>query len=462
MNENRLKDIPGMFDGNMYKLLVRLSLPILTGMVVQIIYTVTNTFFISLIDKSDPSYIGGTGMVFPLLFLAMALASGMMTGVGSVVARAIGEKNHESLNKAAESSLILGVGLALVIMVCGYIWAEPLVKTLGAHGDYYKHGLTYLKWSLPFAGLMIAMHSIAGIFQGEGKMKYIMVTMLLGTVINVVLDPVFIFVLKFGVKGAALASVIAQSVSFLYALVKLQSKDNIVRIEWRLDNISSKLVKDIAFIGFPMAVGQMAMAISILFFNHILIKIDQQAMAAFTLVGRFDQGVLMPVFALSSAMITVVGQNIGRGNIGRVRIAWRSGLVLSGTVVLFLASIHILIAPFLYRFFSDVPTVIYYCVLQTRVLELSFICAVFGIIGRAVFQAIGYPLPALALTIIRTLAIGFPFAYFFTFTLNMHANGVYYGMLVGNIATAIVGLLWISFVIKRLENGTLKAVAIGS
>jgi Na+-driven multidrug efflux pump len=129
---------------------------------------------------------------------------------------------------------------------------------------------------------------------------------------------------------------------------------------------------------------------------------------------------------------------------------------------LFLASIHILIAPFLYRFFSDVPTVIYYCVLQTRVLELSFICAVFGIIGRAVFQAIGYPLPALALTIIRTLAIGFPFAYFFTFTLNMHANGVYYGMLVGNIATAIVGLLWISFVIKRLENGTLKAVAIGS
>jgi putative MATE family efflux protein len=461
MNENLQKDLPGMFEGNMYKLLIRLSLPILTGMAVQILYTVADTFFISLIDKTDPSYIGGTGLVFPLMFLSMSIASGIMTGVGSVVARAIGEKNRDSLNKAAESSLIMGAVLAIGIMA-GIFWGgESLVKMLGATGNYYQHGLTYLLYSIPFMGTMIVIHAIGGIFQGEGKMKYIMIAMLIGTMCNLVLDPIFILWLKLGVKGAALASDVGQIVSFIYALVVLGSKENLVSMEWKLKNIDIKLIRDIAIIGFPMALGQMAMALSIMLFNRMLITIDQQAMAAFTLVGRFDQGVLMPVFALSSAMITVVGQNVGRGNMKRIRVAWKSGVVLSGGVVLFLATAHILLAPVLYRIFSDVPQVLHYCILQTRILEYTFLFAVIGIIGRSVFQAIGYPIPALILTIVRTLAIGFPLAYIFVYHFNLHTKGVYFGMIIGNTSTAVIGLLWIASVIKRLENGTLKAVAVG-
>jgi Na+-driven multidrug efflux pump len=86
---------------------------------------------------------------------------------------------------------------------------------------------------------------------------------------------------------------------------------------------------------------------------------------------------------------------------------------------------------------------------------------VIGIIGRSVFQAIGYPIPALILTIVRTLAIGFPLAYIFVYHFNLHTKGVYFGMIIGNTSTAVIGLLWIASVIKRLENGTLKAVAVG-
>jgi putative MATE family efflux protein len=461
MNENVNKDIPGMFEGNMYRLLVRLSLPILTGMGVQILYTVADTFFISLIDKSDPSYIGGTGLVFPILFFAMSIASGMMTGVSSVVARAIGEKNEKSLNRAAESSLAMGVVLSVIIMTAVFMGAEPLVRMLGATGDYYRHGLTYLLYLVPFMGLMVVIHSIGGIFQGEGRMKYIMIAMVIGTICNLILDPVFILIFRWGVKGAAIASVIGQFASFMYALSILGSKKNTVRIAWKVKNIDFKLIRDIAVIGFPMALGQMAMALAIMMFNRILLSVDKNAMAAFTLVGRFDQGVLMPVFALSSAMITVVGQNVGRGNIQRVRIAWKSGLVLAGGIVLVLATLHILLAPVVYRFFTDVPSVLQYCITQTRVLEYSFIFAVFGIIGRSVFQAIGYPIPALILTIVRTLAVSFPLAYMFVFAFNMQASGVYFGMLIGNASTAIVGLLWITSVVKHLENGTLRAVAVG-
>lgn len=455
------KDIPGMFEGNMYRLLIRLSLPILTGMGVQILYTVADTFFISLIDKADPSYIGGTGLVFPILFFAMSIASGIMTGVGSVVARSIGEKNERSLNRAAESSLAMGLVLSVIIMAVMYLFSEPLVKMLGATDDYYRHGLTYLRYLIPFMGIMIVIHAIGGIFQGEGKMHYIMIAMLIGTVCNLILDPVFILIFHWGIKGAALASVIGQFAGFVYAISVLGSKKNTVRIEWKMKNIDVKLIRDIAVIGFPMALGQMAMAVAIMMFNRILLSVDKNAMTAFTLVGRFDQAVLMPVFALSSAMITVVGQNVGRGNIQRIRIAWKSGVVLAGAVVLILATLHILLAPIVYRFFTDVPSVLQYCITQTRILEYSFLFAVFGIIGRSVFQAIGYPIPALILTIIRTLAVSFPLAYMFVFAFNMNASGVYWGMLIGNASTAIIGLIWIASVIKRLEKGTLRAVAVG-
>ncbi len=461
MEKSINKDIPGMFEGNMYRLLIKLSLPILTGMGVQILYTVADTFFISLIDKSDPSYIGGTGVVFPILFFAMSIAAGIMTGVGSVVARAIGEKNEHSLNRAAESSLAMGLVLSVIIMAIIYVYAEPLVKMLGATGDYYRHGLTYLQYLIPFMGIMVMIHAIGGIFQGEGKMHYIMIAMLVGTVFNIVLDPVFILVLHWGVKGAALASVLGQLAGFIYALTVLGSKNNAVRIKWKIKNIDFKLIRDITFIGLPMAIGQMAMALAIMLFNRILISVDKNAMTAFTLVGRFDQAVLLPVFALSSAMITVVGQNVGRGNFQRVRVAWKSGLVLAGGVVLILATFHILLAPIVYRFFTDVPLVLQYCITQTRVLEYSFLFAVIGIIGRSVFQAIGYPVPALILTIVRTLAVSFPLAYTFVFVFNMHAPGVYWGMLIGNASTALIGLVWITSVIKRLEKGTLRAVAVG-
>jgi len=114
-------------------------------MVVQLLYNVADTFFISLIDRTNPSYVGGTGMAFPLLFFAVSLAFGIMTGVGSVVARAIGEKNHTSLSKAADSALVMGIVLALLILSGGLMFAKPLVKMLGADGDYYKHGLTYFQ-----------------------------------------------------------------------------------------------------------------------------------------------------------------------------------------------------------------------------------------------------------------------------------------------------------------------------
>lgn len=460
MSDSKIKEIPGMFNGEMYPLLVKLSIPILAGMVVQLLYNVADMFFISLINKSDPSYIGGTGMVFPFIFVAISLATGIMTGVGSVVARAIGERNESALNKAADSALALGILIGVAILIGGYLFSRPLISILGASGDFYTHGLTYFIYMLPFSALMVVLHAVAGIFQGEGKMKQIMVSMILGTVCNIILDPIFIFTLDMKVKGAALASVTGQVISLLYLITALGSKKNSFPIRWSLSHVSPALIWNITIIGFPVALSHMAMALSMMFFNRILVHFDKQAMTAFSLVGRFDQAVLIPAFALSSSLTTVVGQNAGRRNFGRIRLAWKSSIILGVSVVLLLALTHILIAPFLYQLFSTVPEVLQYCIIQTRILEVSFIFGVIGVIGGSVFQAIGFPFPALVLTIFRTLAVGLPLALFFSFTLGMKINGVYLGLMMANILTAIISLWWVLMTLSRMEKGELQVAAV--
>lgn len=445
-----------MFEGPMSGLLIRLSMPILMGMLVQLLYNITDMTFVSRIDSADPSYVGSTGLVFPLIFLAMSLASGLMTGVGSVVARAIGEQSHDSLGKAAESALFMAVVLSIIVVASGYLFAEPLVKVLGAEGDFYNHGLDYFHYMLPFTGLMICMHAVGGIFQGEGKMKRIMIAMFIGTAVNIALDPIFIFVCNMDVRGAGLASVVGQGAAFVYVLISLGAEENVVKIQWKVANISLDLMKKIAVIGFPMSMGQMAMAASMLLFNRIIIDLDAKAVTAFALVGRFDQAVLMPIFAMSSAMITIVGQNAGRGKYDRIRNAWKTALTMGFSVVFVLALVHVLVAPKLYGLFSDVTEVVTYAVTQVRILEFSFLLAVIGIIGRSVFQAIGYPLPALALTAIRTLAVGVPLAAVYAYVFDWGVKGVYFGILTGNSATALVGVIWIMVTLKRLEAGTLK------
>ena len=133
------KEIPGMFEGPILKLLVKLALPMFFGMVFQILYNIVDTIWISRIDLSDPSYVGGVGIVFPIIFLIIAFASGIMVGVSSLVARAIGEKNRFILNRTAESGLFIGLVLAVIFVVFGYVFDERLLRLLGAEGDYFVH-----------------------------------------------------------------------------------------------------------------------------------------------------------------------------------------------------------------------------------------------------------------------------------------------------------------------------------
>lgn len=450
------KEVPGMFDGPVLPLLAKLSLPVLAGMVFQLLYNIVDTIWVSRIDLNDPSFVGGTGLIFPVIFFFMALASGVSVGISSLVARAIGEKNREVLNKIAESGIIIAIILSLVCMGTVYGFGSQIVSAMGAEGDYYKHGLDYLLWITPVALFAFMENVFFGIFQGEGLMKHMMVAMIVGTVINIVLDPVFIFALNLDVRGAAIATGLAQFISLIYALSIFVAKKTLVPISWSIKNVRLEIIKKIIVIGLPQAMGQITMSIAFLLLNRLVVSLDPLAMTAYSLCGRLDQIVLMPSFALAAAMITIVGQNAGRGNLKRADHAVKVGYAAGFIVVLSFAIIMIVLARYIYPLFSNIDEVVNYAVRQTYTVELFFSLAVVGIINRSVFQAIGYPLPAFFITLMRVLLISVPAAYLYVGVLEMGIYGVWFGMATGIVASFVISLIWVRSVMRGLLNGTRK------
>ncbi len=331
-----------------------------------------------------------------------------------------------------------------------------IMDALGATGDYRMHALEYFRYIIPVSFIMLLWSVFNGILQGEGLMKYVMVSMILGMIGNIILDPVFIFLFHLGVKGAAIATGMAQLLSVMYLISLFVREKTLVKASWKIRSIHFNTVRKIAVIGVPQSLGQILMAISFLIFNRIVVGIDPYAFTAFSLCGRFDQAVMMPIFAIGAAVVTMVGQNAGRKNFQRVRTIWMYSIITAGITVIALATLMVLFAPYIYSFFSSVDEVVHYAVRQTRLLEYSFIFAAVGILSRSFFQAVGFPVPAFLITLLRLIIIAVPAVLLYVFVFNMGMYGVWFGLLTGNAIAAGISYMWAMRTINALIGGKIS------
>ena len=442
-----------MFEGPVLGLLVRLSLPIFVGMAFQLLYAVVDTLWVSRIDPSDPSYVGGMGIIFPLVTLVIAVGSGVLVGTSSLVARAIGEKAWAVLDRTAGSGLVVGLGAGTLLLALGYVFDEEIIRILGGRGDYFTHALEYFRSMLPAGFLMLAGNVLIGILQGEGLMKKVMKAVVIGTAANVVLDPVFIFLLGLGVRGAGYATTIAQLAAGTYLVSVFIKKKTAVPIRWKPAAVDAGIIRRIVSVGLPQTAGYMALSASQLMFNRILVGIDSRALAASAICGRFDQMLIMPILSIGSAAITMIGQNYGRGNHGRIRLLWRTSLLCAGATVAAIASLLFILAPRVYQPFTEVDAVLRYSVLQTRIVAFTYLGAAAVAMGRALFQAIGRAFPGFLVDSLRLAAISVPAAYLYVKIAGLGAAGVWLGVATGNVCAAMVTFLLVSRTLKNLSLG---------
>jgi putative MATE family efflux protein len=303
---------------------------------------------------------------------------------------------------------------------------------------------------------MLVGNVFNGIIMGEGRMRQIMIAAIIATMANCGLDPLFIFILGLGVRGAGLATVASQLIAGIYIISVFLSGKTETPLRLRMHSVDWFVVKRVVVVGLPQTAGQLAISVGYFMFNRILIGIDPRAVAAFVVCVRFEQILLMPILAIGTAVITMVGQSSGAGRYDRVYAIWWHGLLLELLLVGSAAAALMGAAPRIYPLFSKVALVTDYAVRQTRIVAPSYVAVAVTVLVRTFFQGLGKSLPGVVGNLLRSMIIAVPAALAYAVVFDLGVRGVWLGMVTGNILAAVASVLWISKTLSRFGSRRLQ------
>jgi putative MATE family efflux protein len=450
---NKFKEIPGMFDGPIIPIAIKIGLPMLIGLVLQFCYALVDTIFISRIDLKSTAILSGTGLMFPLFFLFMAISMSMNVGIGAMVGRFIGENNREGARHVMPSGLLISLCIGVPAIFGGYAFSPHFLHLLAGSQlseEAIGYGKQFLNFLLPGLFIMLIGNVFSGILQGEGRTSTIARAMVVSTALNVALDPIFIFGLKMGVAGAALATSISILIAALMMCIAFLRDKSSFPFSFNVFQSQWNIIVEILRIGFPNFLSMASLSVSFMVFNKLVSALDQTVMNAWTLVGRMDQIVMIPAFAVSGAALTMIAQNFGRGNFERVKKIYGRVIVLGMLSVGAVALVYMIAAPWFFKMFTDLPEVVDLASRQVRFLALTITGLSVAIVTASSFQAIGKPLPALFLALIRMGLISIPIALILVFTLHLKIYGVYIAIATGNLCAAPISIFWMKLHLKRI------------
>jgi len=445
--QNKTSRLDGFID-NPSKALWTLAFPIMAGMGIHTLYTIVDMIFIG---RLGGDAIAAVAFNMPLFFLVLGLSFGVGSGVTASIARFIGAKDKVNADNTAEHAVALGLIISTILTTFGLIYGEGLLQRLGATESVLPLSWDYLKVSLIGLPFMVFSTFFRSILSGEGDMKLPMAVAGLGTILNIILDPIFIFTLGYGVGGAAMASAISQLIVFFIFVYMLFVKEH-AYIRFRMRDFSPSLfiIKDIIRVGLPASMSMIIMAFGQLVFNRILVRFSTDAVAAYQVGGRMDMVIFLPIMAIASALTTLVGMFFGAKEIEKIKFIAKYGIIRSMMVTGVLSIILYIFAPLIVKIFTlDVG------IQSIAVTYLRFICLIYPLIaigmtvGR-ILQGLGKGLPMLVITSIRILALSAPLALYFIMVLNKSIEWVWYAMIISTIVSVAISLIWLKSAFKDL------------
>lgn len=393
-------------------LLLSLAIPMMISMLVQALYNVVDSIFVSYINEAALSAVS---LAFPIQNLLIAFAVGTAVGVNAYLSKNLGEGNHEEANRAAANGLFLAVCSAIGFLIFGLFGAKAFIHAQTTDPLIARYGTEYLTICTVFSLGCCVQCMMEKILVSTGRSTFAMTTQLIGAVTNIVLDQVFIFGL-FGVPrleaaGAAVATVIGQFVGAAAALTLhfLYNKD--VHISLRGFRPNGRTIRRIYQVGIPSIAMNAIGSVMTFGMNAILIAYSSTAVAVFGVYFKLQSFVFMPVFGLNNGMVPIVSYNYGARKPDRILGTMRLAAIyaVSIMVVGFLAGQFL--PGVMLSIFNASPDMLNLGTVALRIISISFLMAGFNVISSAYFQALGHGVLALWVSIIRQLVVLLPTAW---------------------------------------------------
>ena len=453
-SKSRLKT----FLDNPSKALWSLAIPIMFGMGVQTLYNLVDMIFIGRLGGQS---IAGIAFNMPLFFLVLGLTMGLGTGVTASIARFIGQNNKKEADNSAEHAIFMAVVISLFLSSLGLLFGERILSLFGAEGEILSIGWEYLHVMCVGMPFMIFSGFFRSILAGEGDMKLPMMVAGLGTVLNIILDPIFIFDLEnygglgfgLGVAGAAMATVISQIIVFCVFIYMLFVKEHSY-ITFRLKDFSfsSDIIWDIVKVGLPASLSMVVMAIGQGVFNKILIHFSADTVAAYQVAGRLDMLVFLPIFSIAASLTTLVGMFFGAKEYDILRFTIKYGIMSAFCITVLSSVLIYLFADLAVGFFTDDELIISIAVTFLKLFAFVYPLISVGITTGRVLQGLGKGLPVLVITIVRVLGVSAPLAFLFIFYMGKPVEWVWYSMMISTIVAFTIAVIWLLSTIRKLPT----------
>lgn len=402
-----------MGNAPVFGLIMKMSLPTMFSMIVQALYNIVDSMFVSYYDKTA---LTAVSLAFPMQLLMVGFAVGTAIGVNSLIARRLGEGKINEANQAATYSLLLAVVTWLVFAIVGLLFSGTII---GAYTDNPKvlgFGTQYLSCIYIFSIGVFVEVGIEKTLQATGNMMFPMLFQLCGAVVNTILDPMFIFGFGFipsmGALGAGIATVIGQLASMIFALAVLFGRKNVVKIKFKyFKKINFSIIKNIYAVGFPSIIMQSISSIMLLSLNAILAGISETYVDVLGVYFKLQSFVFMPVFGLTHGVMPIMGYNFGARNKKRLLEALNYGIVIAVAIMTAGLGVFQFIPDSLLKIFNAYPEMLEVGVPALRIISLCFVLAAIGIIFSTLFQAVGKGLRSMLTSLLRQLGVIIPSAY---------------------------------------------------
>ena len=415
-------------------LLFRISLPLMISMLVQALYNIVDSMFVARLYETA---LTAVSLAFPLQNLLIAFGVGTGVCMASFLSRKLGERDEESATKVAGNGISIASITWAVFAVLGLTVVKPFLNLFSDDAELLGLSTGYSEIVMVFSLFMFLSMMNERILQGTGDSFSSMLSQMTGAITNIILDPIFIFTLGFGVNGAAIATVIGQGVGCAVSFVCV-IRNKFIHIEPRHLKIEKRMVKAIYAVGAPTIITNSIGTVMTGAINAILIAFSTTAVSIFSVYFKLQSFVFMPIFGLSSGMVPIIAYNYGARKRKRVtETIWKGTFIAS--VIMILGTLAFNFFPReLLSLFSATEEMYRIGIPALKMISLCFVPAAISIGLGSSFQATGYGVGTMIVSICRQLMVLIPVAYILSIFLGI--NGVWLSFIVAEIIGLVVSI----------------------
>ncbi|MBR0059281.1 MAG: MATE family efflux transporter [Methanobrevibacter sp.] len=439
--------------GNPKKALLKMSVPLIISLLISSLYNLIDAMWVSGLGADA---LAGVGFVTPIFMILIGFGNGLGAGSAFALSKYIGENNNKKADNASVHAIFIMVVVSIIISIILLLLLPNILYYMGA-GQTINYALDYGQIILMGAILIILSNALYGIFRGEGDSSRPMYAMIASAILNMILDPIFIYTLNLGVKGAAIATLISALfvilVLFYWFYIK---KDTYLKPFLSNFKFKKEISFDIIKVGFPASLQLLNNAFFAAVFSALLAFISStDSVAVYSTGWRIVTIGTTPLLAIGTALISVIAANYGAKNYMNIQIAHRYSMKISMIFAVAVMLLTIAFAPQISSIFTSSSTSIRISGELTGFLTwivLYYPTMAVGVASTYVFQGIGRGITAMFQTILRETGFTLAFALLFTLVFNWGVWGAWMGIVLGEVVSNNITLLWADLTIKKLIN----------